>query len=50
MKSQVMPQTMKRKQITMPVNTKVKNIYLPKAAVIVNFRLFQLLGFRKTLK
>ena len=35
----------------MPVHTKVKGIYLLKAAVIVNFRIFfQLLDFPKTLK
>ena len=46
----VMPQTMNRKQIIIPVHKKVKSIYLLKAAVIVNFRIFQLLDFPKTLK
>ena len=31
-----MPQPIKRKQITMSVPSKVKNIYLPKIAVVVN--------------
>ena len=35
MTSDVMPQTMKRKQIIMPVHMTVKNIYLLKTAVIV---------------
>ena len=41
---------MNKKQIIMPVHTKVKSIYLLKAAVIVNFRNFQLLDFPNTLK
>ena len=41
---------MNRKQIIMPVHTKVKDVYLLKAVVIVNFRIFQLLDFPKTLK
>ena len=41
---------MNKKQIIMPVHTKVKSIYLLTAAVIVNFRIFQLLDFPKTLK
>ena len=41
---------MNKKQIIMPVHTKVKSIYLLKAAAIVNFRIFQLLDFPKTLK
>ena len=41
---------MNRKQIIMPVHTKVKSIYLLKAVVIVNFRIFQLLDFPKTLQ
>ena len=41
---------MNKKPIIMPVHTKVKSIYLLKAAVIVNFRIFQLLDFPKTLK
>ena len=44
-----MPQTMNREQIIMPVQTKVKSIYLLQAAAIVNFRMFQLLDFPKTL-
>ena len=46
----LMPQTMNRKQIIMPIHMKVRSIYLLKAAVIVNFRVFQLLDFPKTLK
>ena len=42
--------TMNRKQIIIPVHTKIKNIYLLKAAVNVNFRIFQLLDYLKTLK
>ena len=41
---------MNRKQIIMPVHTKVKRIYLLKAVVTVNFRIFQLLDFPKTLR
>ena len=48
--SYVMPQTMNRKQIIIPIHMKVRSIYLLKAAVIVNFRVFQLLDFPKTLK
>ena len=41
---------MNRKQTITPVHTKAKSKYLLKAAVIVNFRIFQLLDFPKTLK
>ena len=41
-----MPKNMNRKQIIMPFHTKVKGVYLLKAAVIVNFRIFQLLDYR----
>ena len=34
----------------MPAHTKVKSVYLLKAAVTVNFITFQLLDFPKTLK
>ena len=39
-----------RKQIIMPVHTKVKGIHVLQAAVIVNFRIFQLFDFPKALK
>ena len=42
-----MPETINRKQTTMPDHTKVKSIYLLQAAVIVNFRIFGLLDFPK---
>ena len=45
-----MPQTMNRKQIIMSVHTKVKSIYLFQAAVIVNFRIFQLFDFSQGTK
>ena len=38
------------KKTIMPVHTKIKSIYLLKAAVTVNFRIFQILDFPKTLK
>ena len=41
---------MNREQMTMPVHTKVKSVYLLKAAVIVNVRIFQLLDSAKKLK
>ena len=42
-----MPETINRKLIIMPDHTKVESIYLLQAAVIVNFRSFELLDFPK---
>ena len=41
-----MPKTMNMKQIIMHFHTKIKGIYPLKAAVIVNFRIFQQLDCR----